>query len=554
MISQKINFLLKIPRKLWRYPIIPRLKSIIGYPNNEFKNSPIQKEFIEKLRRYKSVKKNNSSYILCQGVEDHAVSIKLAAASSAISQKYKANIAFYTVASKLEDSRYWGEGMIRNYFSEKMYKAFDDVYLAFGEKVLFRNVHSYRDKNKVDEVFNTIKKTILTKYDVINITIEDIKIGDLIYDTYLRFRSKPTVDIEDSYLDKVIIESINIFYNVKDLIATGKIKALVNSYTTYIHHGIIVRLFQKNKIPVYTVVAYYSLIHKSIPQYPSFSNNYFLFPKTFNLLDNKAERLMSVKEQFERRFSGAIDAATVYMKESAFSNTENETLKNIEWNNTVVVLAHCFFDSPHIYRDLIFPDFYEWIIFTLDELSKNEKATILVKPHPNGFNGNDEIFEGLQEKYKNTNIIFIDKKTSQLQIINSKPKTIITAYGTAAAEFAYQGFPVLTIYDNPFSSYNFTHMAKTIQEYKLLLQNVLNLPSKQNKEQILEYYYMQHVFYLQGRDFDFLNFMKYKGDTFNDVFLKDYLPLMNEEYFKKLDDGIIDGLNLIEWEEKQELY
>ena len=28
----------------------------------------------------------------------------------------------------------------------------------------------------------------------------------------------------------------------------------------------------------------------------------------------------------------------------------------------------CFFDSPHIYNDLVFPDFYEWITFTLDVL------------------------------------------------------------------------------------------------------------------------------------------------------------------------------------------
>jgi len=304
---------------------------------------------------------------------------------------------------------------------------------------------------------------------------------------------------------------------------------------------------QKN-IPVYTIGAYYSLVHKVLNEYPSHSNNHFLFHKLFQKVENKEEAISTYKSVFEKRFTGEIDAATDYMKSSAFSGNKSEELVGLDWSNTIVLLAHCFFDSPHIYRSLLFADFYEWIIFTLNTLSEKKNLTILVKQHPNGLEANDEIFAQLKEKYKNTNIKFIDKKTSNIQFFESKPKAIITAYGTAAAEFAYQGFPVLTIYDNPFTAFDFTYLAKTVEEYKNYLQSIETLKAKQHQTDIIEYYYMQHFHFLKNRSADYLEFTKYKGQTYSDDFLIDYLPKMNSSYFEKLDSGIKDGFEMIDWE------
>ncbi|MDP1803011.1 MAG: hypothetical protein Q8L81_16740 [Bacteroidota bacterium] len=374
--------------------------------------------------------------------------------------------------------------------------------------------------------------------------------GDLIYDTYLRYADKPELDLQDPYFKILVTQTCNIFYVSKQKIEEYNIVSLVSSYTTYIYHGIAVRICLQKNIPVYTVGAFFSLVHKVLKEYPSHANDHFLFNKLFQKLDNKKEIIETHKKIFEKRFEGEIDSATTYMKQSAFSADTNKELVNIDWPNTVVVLAHCFFDSPHIYRDLLFPDFYDWMNFTLDELSKQKDLTILVKQHPNGLPANDPLFEVLKKKYAGTQVLFIDKKTSQMQIINSRPKAIVTAYGTAAAEFSYQGFPVLTIYDNPFTAYDFTHLANSISEYKTLLQNVKNLPSKQNREQIIEYYYMQYFFFLKGREIDYLMCAKYKGQTFSDTFLQDYLPQMTPAYFEMLDAAIKDGFVMTEWETK----
>lgn len=541
---------LKNPIKFIRYSIIPKIGNNFLFLKYCKENSAQEKEFIHKLNRYKiKWQSNKKGIVLMQMVEDHAFCIKLSATANHIAQSKNANIGLYAVETRIERNHYPNNFLWNRFFSKLFTEQLDRIYLAVGGKVLYRNTEVYRHQSKVNALHISIKHQLKTKYDVLNIQFENIKVGDLIYDSYLRFADKTTVDINDPFFDKLLVQAINIYFISKENLEKHNIVALINSYTTYTKHGIIARLCLSKNIPVYTpLLGYISLVHKVAKEYPSHINNHFHYRTLFNALNNQEELIKMHTDLFEKRFQGVIDGATSYMKESAFSASTNPELDGIDWQNTVVILAHCFFDSPHIYRDLIFPDFYEWIIFTMDELAKQKGLTILVKQHPNGLEQNNAIFAELKIKYKDSNIKFIDKKTSQLQIINSKPKAIVTAYGTAASEFSYQGIPVLAIYDNPFTAFNFNHLANTVEEYKDKLKNITLLESKQNKKEIIEFYYMHNFFFLQGRSSDFLDFFQYKGDTFSDTFLSSYLSKMDEAYFKMLDTAVGDGLQLTEWE------
>ena len=509
--------------------------------------SVLQNNFIAKLNRYKiNWDDSKKQVVLVQSVSDYQMCIKIAAASYQLATEKKANIAYYSA----EHETYFYNQQLHSLSTKNFKTTLDKIFLSFAGKLIYRNNHLFSDQQKINTLVEKIISQTKTKQDVLNIEIENIKLGDLIYDTYLRYADKPELDLQDAFFKTLITQTCNIFYVSKQKIEEYNVVSLVSSYTTYIYHGIAVRICLHKNIPVYTVGAFFSLVHKVLKEYPRHANDHFLLDKLFQKLENKKEIIETYKKIFEKRFEGTIDSATTYMKTSAFSADTNKELVNIDWQNTVVVLAHCFFDSPHIYRDLLFPDFYDWMNFTLDELSKQKDLTILVKQHPNGLPANDPLFEVLKQKYAGTKILFIDKKTSQLQIINSKPKAIITAYGTAAAEFSYQGFPIVTIYDNPFTAYDFTHLANSISEYKTLLQTVKELPSKQNKEQIIEYYYMQYFFFLKNREIDYLKCAKYKGQTFSDTFLQDYLPNMTAAYFEMLDAAIKDGFEMCEWETK----
>lgn len=543
-----IKRFLSNPIQFYHSSLLPKIYSKSIYLKRRRPLSKLQRKYAEKLRRYKvEWNKSLNKTILAQSVSDYEMCVKIASLSSILSKQYHANIACYSAEYFSRPTNFYTK-----YFSSSNHKNnLDKIYLSFCGKIIYRNNDEWKDQTEVDKEFNRVINSIKTKEDVLAIRIENCKIGDLIYDTYLRYANKPQVEIHDEQLKIFIRQSINIYYVSKKHIEENNICALISSYTTYIYHGIAVRICLEKNIPVHTIGAYYSLNHLVSKDYPSHANNHFNFKKLFSKIDNQAEIIEQYTHLFEKRFEGVIDSATTYMKQSAFSNEQNKDLNGIDWNNTVVVLAHCFFDSPHIYRDLLFPDFYEWMNFSLDELIKHKDITVIVKQHPNGLPENDEIFKELKNKYNNQNVLFIDKKTSQLQIINSKPKAIITAYGTAAAEFSYQGFPVLTIYDNPFTAYDFTYLAKTKDEYKTFLSQILTLPSKQNKKDVIEYYFMQHFHFLKGRGVDYLKCSKYKGQTFSDDFLTDYLPIMDEKYFKELDAAMIDGIQLSTWEKNE---
>jgi hypothetical protein len=538
---------LKNPFHFYEVSILPKLYEKSPYLKRRRKLSDLQKKFIDKLSRLKiNWDKNKQKVVLAQSVSDYEMCVKIASLSNQLAKTEQANIAIYSAEYFKKPKNTYAR-----YFSKSQFKTnLDKIYLSFAGKVIYRNNDEWKDIKLVDDEFNRIVSTIKNKYDVLEIKIENCKIGDLIYDTYLRYANKPEVNIDDDFLKILIRQSINIYFVSKYKIEEYHVCALVSSYTTYIYHGISVRICLNKNIPVYTIGAYYSLNHKVSKEYPSHANNHFNFKQLFATLPNQEEIIQNYTSLFEKRFEGVIDSATTYMKQSAFSNQKNEELNNIDWKNTVVILAHCFFDSPHIYRDLLFPDFYEWMNFTLSELIKQTDLTIIVKQHPNGLPENDDIFNQLKQNYTSSKILFIDKKTSQLQIIQSRPKAIITAYGTAAAEFSYQGFPVLTIYDNPFTAYDFTYLAKSKDEYKLLLADILNLQPKQNKLDVIEYYYMQHFHFLNGRNVDYLMCSKYKGQTFSEDFLNDYLPKMDDNYFNALSNAMKDGLKICEWEEK----
>lgn len=514
------------------------------------KNNESEKNFISKLIRYK-IKWNaaNKNVVLTQIVQDYSTCIKQAAATNYLALKNKSNIGLYSVATQLEDTIFENKFLWDKLYSEIFYKRLDRIFLSFGGKVIFRNVYQHKNKKRINEQFAQIKNKIKKKEDILNIEINGLKVGDLVYDTYLRFAHKPTIDLNDPFLDKVIFQSLHICNNLEQLFLKYNVTALVNTYTTYIHHGLIVRLCLKRNIPVYTVGAFKSIVHKAVIDFPTHQNNHQYYSGLFKKLDNKEKRLCIAKKSFESRFKGEIDTAIGYMKASSFSKYYNQELENFNGNNTVVILAHCFFDSPHIYRDLLFPDFYEWMTFTLDVLSKDPTINVLVKEHPNGIEGNELVFEELKGKYQGSNITFIHKKTSNSQLFQMRPKAIITAYGTAAAEFAYHQIPVISIYDNPFTSYNFINVSYSINQYRKALTNLDDIKPGQNKKEVIESYYMQNMFFLKGRDSNYLSFNKYRGETFSDSFLNDYMPLMNEAYFEMLDESIQDGFGLCEWEQ-----
>ena len=145
---------------------------------------------------------------------------------------------------------------------------------------------------------------------------------------------------------------------------------------------------------------------------------------------------------------------------------------------------------------IIFNDFFEWIIFTLDYFKKNNIKVVL-KPHQIlilFIQKIKKIIEYLKKKYNN--FIFLDPKYPNKKIFK-KLKLAISPWGSVIWELAYFNIPCISIGDNPGKVYNLSLIPKNIKEYRYFLDNYKKVWKNIKKEKIYEFIY---VYMLNNND------------------------------------------------------
>lgn len=356
---------------------------------------------------------------------------------------------------------------------------------------------------KIKFIFKSfyIVKSLNSKLDVINFKIQNLNIGDLIYDTYLRFEVKPTLNIKDFRLFKYFYKAYLIHNEFEQLSTKYNIDAFYSSYSTYIQHGIGVRVFLKKSINVFTSGNLQQKF-KKLHLYDFFhTTNHLEYKKIFESLTDKDKLISYGHKLLKNKFNGKIDMNNLYMKKSAYNSNINMDTENL--NDIVgVVFLHDFFDSPHIYDGMLFNDFYEWTIFTLDFIRKN-KLKIAIKPHPNQVIESISVINHLKECY--SDLIWIDSNISNLIILNSKIKFGISLYGSVLHELAYYGKTAICAGNNPHYAFNFLLKPQNIHEYEnMILYSYNNKKVATNfKDEVAVFYYMHNIFNKESLNYDF---------------------------------------------------
>jgi len=367
---------------------------------------------------------------------------------------------------------------------EKIYKSIGIDYFIYPTNFGFKNYLS-NFFNAIKAFYNLKKRT-----DLLQLKNSGIKCGDLIYDSYLRFNKKPTVKLKDPLLIFYLSLCFNQISAFKRLIKINgeNIVSYYSSYSTYTTHGIPVRLFSESNINIFTLSTYTNnrLAFKTL-KYPDFTQvkPHWNFIKLFIKLENKEYLIEEGLKKFKKRFRG--ENKIIYMKSDPFSNQGQEFAEKLDG----VVFLHDFFDSPHIYNSMVFEDFYEWTIFTI-EFTIKKNLRIGFKPHPNQSIESKKVIKDLKVKYPL--ITWIDENISNNNIFNSGIKFGVSVYGSVLPELAFHKIIPICCGDNPASSFNFIFEAKSKNEYKKLLLNTNDLSFQKNlKSQLGTYFYMNYL-------------------------------------------------------------
>ncbi|MGF7079862.1 hypothetical protein ABIB50_002206 [Mucilaginibacter sp. UYCu711] len=496
----------------------------------------IKKWFVKSLAFFKAntVKENADGILLVQMVKTYDYTIKLAAASKTIAEKNNLFVNLY----KVDVNWTWETQKLYLIFESLGINILKKIYLSFGNEVVFNNDEKYKDQKIIKQQLNKIKaqlgpndreKLLLLKFD-------DILVGDLIYDSYLRFFHKPTIAEINENVFYTIELALNLFYNFSNFIQNNKIKCLLNTYVSYIQHGIPARICMYNNIDVYTIGSTSYVIQKLTNLFPYHQIDHTLFSSS-KLLDET--RIDQAKSRLESRFSGTIDAATSYMRSSAYTGgklSKELTDKFKYRKRNIVLYVHDFYDSPHINRMLQFPDLYEFLRQTLNALTDLKDTSVFIKTHPNGVEGAKDVAIELINSFNSPHFYILDESVSNLNIVELRPDLIGTARGTIGVEMAYFGIPVVALYDNIYANFNFVHTCLTTEEYFLILKGIKAPEIDYDQKNIFSFYYQAFLEKIADKDGDiFTIFASFKGNLFSDDFLN---HIYQSEYINYRDDFV----------------
>ncbi len=464
-----------------------------------------------------------------------------------LAKKYNLNIISYfnycVLSAPLEQTFIqkikWKLGKFLNYKNHSIYK-------SFGCSKVIRPYIKNINKTKVEKLTEKIFKKLKSKNDVLKIKIDNILIGDLLYDTFLKSNQIASINISDKKFFHTLRDFIHLYFYWKDFFRDNKIHSIIGVHSVY-SYAIPLRIAISQKIKAYTIN---SREISKIDVKNKFTNTNFLeYPSTFRKLSRSIQKkgLTDSKKILENRLSGKAGISNhLISKISSFHPKKQKSLIRKSGRIKVLICTRNVFDATHVFGNLLFTDNLDWLNF-LGKLSEKTNYDWYLKTHIN-FDGkfkfyqpnSNKIIFDIFNKYKKINIL--PNNYSHKQIISEKIDFILTQHGSVGFEYPYFGIPVINAsYNNPQVAYKFNFHPKNKIAYEKLLKNLkyLKKKTKINKKEILEFYFMRHLYQDRKWLFDDPIDMIKQIDGWDNM--------MNENFYKyaitKLNRKKIDNLN-----------
>lgn len=476
--------------KIWR--IISKLRKLPSLIRQNLAFDPQQNAFFKYFSAIKKHGKSKQSVVLVQCVEDLFYFGLFGQIINALREHQSIRVEQFVLRSLNvgEAQNVFAFLYARLFLNPSIGRKWIRLFNSFCDGVAYRSVDWHPISDIVD-LYRSWRcwKQLGDKKALISLKIDDVTVGDLVNDSYLRFKPAPTVDLKDRYLWISLWQAYRDVRRAKNYFARVKPRIFLTSYTTYIQHGIAVRVALQHGVRVFAFGNYQEFSKELKIGDWVHTKNPDKYASDFIKLDAPSEKLGVAETAVAGRMAGVIDSATAYMKMSAYAETD-EPVPDVQ--GAMAIFLHDFYDSPHVYREMVFPDFWEWICFTIDMLNIAQ-TRFIVKPHPNQISLSDGALGDLKLRYPNLHII--SPKITNKQLAEAGLSCAVTVYGTVAHEMAYLGVPTIACAHHPHISFNFCRTARSKVEYAEMLRQPLkmSLNSAEMRRQSLIFYYMHNL-------------------------------------------------------------
>ena len=349
------------------------------------------------------------------------------------------------------------------------------------------------------------------EYLINSYSLKKIKIGDLIYDSYVRYDLRFKNPKLDFFLLKILYTTIVRILNIIDIIKNHDVKFAVVSTSTYANDdALILRASLESRIKVIEPKLFYGLWTWNKNKIIFGKYNLFNQNKTYDLI--KRHDIEKINSFIKKKFQGNIETKYTAKKDIIISNkvkkiyNKKQFFKKLKikkkYKKIILIAPHLFSDAPHGNGiKFLFRDYYDQLVKTLEYISlKNMQNCLwLVRPHPSSkFFGEIGIVEEVLSKLNNhkLNIKLCSVDSVRTSDLVNFCDHVITGKGNIGLEFAVKGKYSVIAGSSPYSGLNISMEPKTQKEYFKILDNISNL-KKLTKNQILKakkvMYYLDKV-------------------------------------------------------------
>ena len=487
-------------------------------------------------KNFKKVRDRTKGQILIEFNNWSVAHILASYLGNILSTKYNARMigfeGYTLISSRLNLSIF---DKFKYFLSKNFFGKYYKVYNSFNVEKFIRPSIETDIMEKSKKKYLAIVKKISSKEKLLNLKIEGVIIGDLIYDTFLKIKKLPTVDINSDILKNYIFECIQVFYYWKKYFENNNVKSVITVHPTYLY-GIIMRLACQKNIPVYRA-------HVNSVQYIK-QKNYNAgkpfgdYPKYFNLLNtkNKIELINKSKLLLEDILKKKVESPKLKKFEPKIKKNEKIS---------VLIAMHNFYDSPHVFGKLLFPDFYEWLIY-LVKISKKTDYKWYLKLHPENDIKDFKFIKKIIGKKGNIEILPSD--VTHKFVLKKKIQFVLTCFGTIGYEYAYLGLTVINACKfNPHQAYNFNLNPKNILEYSKIIKNLRQYLIKPPKKEILEFFYIRHTLLsnncLDIKKKKLKNVFKWQNEIYKPELYKIWVKNCNKKKHNKIYEFFKDFIN-----------
>jgi len=368
-----------------------------------------------------------------------------------------------------------------------------------GIKKIF---NSYGIKNFIDvkshrfNIFIILKAIIATlkvyinfsKLDMfINYKLNDIKIGDLMYDEYIRGNNRYSkVKLCSLSFFKELIKFHFKFYLYNYFIKKYDFKYIILSHRAYVVYGMLARIGIKYGSRV--IISRITSVRCYYDYDEIFTEEFKPSKEIVDFIINK-QLYKKTDEILKERFAGDIgqhDIINAYKNKKIYS--PEELYKKLRLNpsySTVFIMPHVFSDAPHSNENMLFRDYYQWFIETIKFINNIKNVNWVVKPHPSSYMYNEtgEVEQLVRElKLNNIHLAPFDLSTASVFDIS---KTVVTVNGTVGIEAACLGIKPIIAGRAPYSNFGIAYEPKNKPEYFSILKNINSISSLNEKETII---------------------------------------------------------------------